>query len=249
MSDWKKYGIHKGLFLWPILWVVLSWSVFVFERVTGYSLNKFGLLPGSSINWYGPLTFPWMHNDLNHITSNTISLFFVGILIRYSFPKVFDSVWVSSLIAPGILLWFVGRPSMHIGASAWLYSLVSFVFFCGVLRLQIRLLAQSMLMVFLYGSFFWGVLPHDPSISYEGHISGAIVGFILAILFRKVEPIEPLRNIQSIAEEDVQWDDWMHPFDRELIFEEINPNAGKLLQPPRDQRFRYEDGSSPDELT
>ena len=43
--------------------------------------------------------------------------------------------------------------------KAWLYALVAFVFFSGVLRLHIRLLAQSMLMVFLYGSFVWGVYP------------------------------------------------------------------------------------------
>ena len=103
-------------------------------------------------------------------------------------------------------------------------------------------------MVFLYGSFVWGVLPHDPSISYEGHLSGAIVGFLLAILFRKEEPIEPLKNIEPIAEDDVPWDDWKHPFERELTYEEINPTAGKPLQQPQVQPFRYEDGSSPDEL-
>ncbi|MAZ96736.1 MAG: hypothetical protein CMP53_04350 [Flavobacteriales bacterium] len=248
MSDWRKYGIHKGLFLWPFLWITVAWLVFTFEVATGHSLSKFGLFPGSWKNWYGPLTFPWLHGDLNHITSNTISLFFVGILIRYSFPKVFDKVWLVSLLLPGIILWFIGRPSIHIGASAWLYALVSFVFFSGVLRLHVRLLAQSMLMVFLYGSFVWGVLPHDPSISYEGHLSGAIVGFLLAILFRKEEPIEPLKNSQPIAEDDVPWDDWKHPFERELTYEEINPTAGKPLQQPQVRPFRYEDGSSPDEL-
>ena len=248
MSDWRKYGIHKGLFLWPFLWITVAWLVFTFEVATGHSLSKFGLFPGSWKNWYGLLTFPWLHGDLNHITSNTISLFFVGILIRYSFPKVFDKVWLVSLLLPGIILWFIGRPSIHIGASAWLYALVSFVFFSGVLRLHVRLLAQSMLMVFLYGSFVWGVLPHDPSISYEGHLSGAIVGFLLAILFRKEEPIEPLKNSQPIAEDDVPWDDWKHPFERELTYEEINSTAGKPLQQPQVRPFRYEDGSSPDEL-
>ena len=93
MSDWSKYGIHKGLFLWPSLWVLVAWLVFAFEHASGYSLSAFGLIPGSLESWYGPLTFPWLHGDVNHITSNTISLFFVGALIRYSFPKVFDKVW------------------------------------------------------------------------------------------------------------------------------------------------------------
>ena len=248
MSDWSKYGIHKGLFLWPSLWVLMAWLVFAFEYASDYSLSAFGLIPGSLESWYGPLTFPWLHGDVNHITSNTISLFFVGALIRYSFPKVFDKVWVTSLLAPGIILWFIGRPSVHIGASAWLYALVAFVFFSGVLRLHIRLLAQSMLMVFLYGSFVWGVLPHDPSISYEGHLSGAVVGFLLSIWLRKTEPIESLKDQKPNPEEDVLWDDWKHPMERSLHFEEIIPTPDTQWKRPQDQQFRYEDGSNPDEL-
>ena len=248
MSEWSKYGIHKGLFLWPGLWVLTAWLIFAFEHASGNSLSAYGLLPGNLGSWYGPLTFPWLHGDLNHITSNTISLFFVGALIRYSFPKVFDKVWVLSLLAPGIILWFIGRPNVHIGASAWLYALVAFVFFSGVLRLHLRLLAQSMLMVFLYGSFVWGVLPHDPSISYEGHMSGAVVGFLIAIWFRKIEPIESLKDQKPILEEEVPWDDWKHPYERALDFEEVIPTLDTPSIRPQGQQFRYEDGSSPDEL-
>ena len=102
MSEWSKYGIHKGLFLWPGLWVLTAWLIFAFEHASGNSLSAYGLIPGNLGSWYGPLTFPWLHGDLNHITSNTISLFFVGALIRYSFPKVFDMVWAISLLAPGL---------------------------------------------------------------------------------------------------------------------------------------------------
>jgi len=248
MSRWRKYGIHKGLFLWPSIWLVLAWSIFLLEQGTGIPLRKFGIVPGEFHSWYGPITFPWLHSDVNHIFSNTISLFFVGALIRYSFPKIFDRVWFISLMAPGFLLWFIGRPNIHIGASAWLYAMVVFVFFSGVLRMHVKLLAQSLLMVFLYGSFVWGMLPHDPTISYEGHLSGAIVGVILSIYYRQSEPIESLRNVERTEEEEVLWDDWKHPFERELDYEKISPTNGTRSQRQEDQQFRYEDGSSPDEL-
>ena len=101
MSHWRKYGIHKGLFLWPSLWLILAWSIFLLEEGAGIPLRKFGIVPGDVHSWYGPITFPWLHSDVNHIVSNTISLFFVGALIRYSFPKIFDRVWFISLMAPG----------------------------------------------------------------------------------------------------------------------------------------------------
>ena len=124
------------------------------EEGAGIPLRKFGIVPGDVHSWYGPITFPWLHSDVNHIVSNTISLFFVGALIRYSFPKIFDRVWFISLMAPGFLLWFIGRPNVHIGASAWLYGMVTFVFFSGVLRLHVKLLAQSLLMVFCTGALY-----------------------------------------------------------------------------------------------
>ncbi|MEY2970460.1 MAG: hypothetical protein RLZZ599_833 [Bacteroidota bacterium] len=248
MSDWSKYGIHKGLFLWPSLWVIMAWSVFLIERAAGANFGAYGMLPGDQKQWYGPFTFPWLHSDFNHILSNTISLFFVGALIRYSFPKAFDRIWIISLILPGILLWFVGRPNIHIGASAWLYSLVSFVFFSGILRLHIRLLAQSMLMVFLYGSFVWGVLPHDPSISYEGHLSGALIGVLLAIYHRKVDPIESLKDALPDFGTDVEWQDWKGPLYQEFTYEVISPKYHTQQPQQRGPLFRYEDGSSPDEL-
>lgn len=246
MSNWSDYGIHKGLFLWPSLWVFTAWAVFGFEQAAEVHLGAYGLLPRSAEQWYGVLTLPWLHGDLNHITSNTISLFFVGVLLRYTFPRLFDRVWLLSLILPGVMLWFIGRPSIHIGASAWLYALVSFIFFSGVLRGHIKLLAQSMLMVFLYGSFVWGILPHDPTISYEGHLSGAFVGMVLAVVFRNAEPIEPLRDTPLVHEE-VEWEDWKDPAERELDFEEVSPSEHTPKPPQKGPQFRYGDGSSPDQ--
>lgn len=249
MSEWSKYGIHKGLFLWPILWLVTIWSVFALEASSGVDFGVYGLRPGNTSSLYGILTMPFLHGDLNHIVSNTISLFFVGVLIRYSFPSIFDRVWLFSMLLPAVGLWFIGRPNLHIGASAWLYALVAFVFFSGVLRIHLKLLAQSMLMAFLYGSFLWGVLPHDPTISYEGHLSGALVGFLLAVYFRKVEPISDLKNQEyPTAQEEVPWEDWKHPLDRTLDFQEVTSTSDTSLKPPRGPQFRYEDGSSPDEL-
>jgi membrane associated rhomboid family serine protease len=175
-------------------------------------------------------------------------LFFVGALIRYSFPQKFDHIWLLGLLVPGVLLWFVGRPNIHIGASAWLYALVSFVFFSGLLRMHIRLLAQSMLMVFLYGSFVWGVLPHDPTISYEGHLSGALVGVLLALYYRKIEPIDSLKDEEPDFGEEVPWEDWRGPLYQPFTYEVISPRSDKPLQQPQGPQFLYEDGSSPDEL-
>ena len=246
MSGWSKYGIHKGLFLWPTIWVALTAFVFSLEQIMQSNFATLGLYPGQLSGLWHILTFPLIHGDFNHLFSNAISLFFVGTLLRYSFPSIFDRVWMLAFLLPGIGLWFIGRPSFHIGASAWLYALVSFIFFSGILRFHIKLLAQSMLMVFLYGSFVWGVLPHDPTISWEGHLSGAVIGLFVALYYRNTEPIAALRD-EPIQHEEVAWEDWKDPLDREVDYEEVKGAQRKPLKPPLKQQFRYEDGSAPDE--
>ena len=34
----------------------------------------------------------------------------------------------------------------------------------------------------------WGLLPYDTKVSFEGHITGAVAGILLAIVYRKEGP-------------------------------------------------------------
>lgn len=57
------------------------------------------------------------------------------------------------------------------------------------------MVAVSLIVAFIYGSTIWSIFPIteivDASISWEGHLSGAISGLIFAIVFRKQGPQKP----------------------------------------------------------
>jgi len=99
------------------------------------------------------------------------------------------------MVFVGVFTWIFGRDSWHIGASGLTYSLAFFLFFSGILRRYIPLMAVSMIVVFLYGSTVWSIFPVteivDPSISWEGHLAGAISGLLCAAYFRKQGPQNP----------------------------------------------------------
>ena len=92
------------------------------------------------------------------------------------------------IILTGLLTWILGRPSYHIGASGIIYLLVSFIFFSGIVRKYYRLIALSLIVVFLYGSMIWYIFPMEERISWEGHLSGFLVGSVFAFIFRKKGP-------------------------------------------------------------
>jgi membrane associated rhomboid family serine protease len=95
-------------------------------------------------------------------------------------------------LASGLITWCIGNPeSTHIGASALVYGLNFFLISSGFIRGNRMLIVISLIMVFLYGSFIWGMIPSlaiPQNISWEGHLSGAIIGVLLAVFLRKEGP-------------------------------------------------------------
>lgn len=62
---------------------------------------------------------------------------------------------------------------------------VLFLFLSGVLNKNTQMLGVSLLVIFLYGSLIWGILPLQEGISWESHLFGALAGVVLAYVFRK----------------------------------------------------------------
>jgi hypothetical protein len=53
-----------------------------------------------------------------------------------------------------------------------------------VIRRDRRAIAASLLVCFMYGTLAWGVLPINPAVSWETHLSAALIGVALALVFR-----------------------------------------------------------------
>ena len=190
---------------------MLIWLIFGLEYLLELDLGTYSVEPRTANGLLGILFFPLLHASLEHIAGNTVSLFVLLVGVRYIFPQLFFRVFTLSYILPGVFTWIIGRPSFHLGASGMIYSLVVFMFFSGVIRVNRYLLALSLLVVFLYGGLFWGIFPLEQGISWEGHLGGALTGFFMAIWFRKEPPIEEIVEREPEWDEDEiesEFDDW-----------------------------------------
>lgn len=92
-----------------------------------------------------------------------------------------------------MLTFLIGKPGWHIGASGIIYALAFFLFFSGILRKYVPLVAISLLITFLYGGLVWNMFPQfaKDTTSWEGHLSGAIAGTLCAIGFMNQGPQRP----------------------------------------------------------
>lgn len=185
-----KLALRIALLLTGFMWLILFLDYFL-----ALELTRFGLRPGHLKGLIGLLTAPLLHSGVEHMFSNTAPLIVSMTTILYLYPrssfKVIPIIWIGS----GMLAWMIGRPSLHFGASGFVYGLLAFVFVSGILRLDMRSVAVSIMVWFLYGSMIWGVLPIRPNMSWELHLSGAILGVVLAIVFRHWD-ITPLKRYE-----------------------------------------------------
>jgi membrane associated rhomboid family serine protease len=53
-----------------------------------------------------------------------------------------------------------------------------------MIKKHYRLVSLSLIIIFLYGSMIWYVLPIKEGVSWEGHLSGFLVGLYFAINYR-----------------------------------------------------------------
>ncbi|GAB1856371.1 rhomboid family intramembrane serine protease [Flavobacteriaceae bacterium MHTCC 0001] len=185
MKKDRHFEYSTGVVAYPILFVLVIWLVFWFEVRFGFNFKNMGILPQTLTGLKGVVLSPFIHGDILHLYHNTIPLFVLTAALFYFYRAIVWKVLLYGILVSGFLTWCIGRPAYHIGASGLIYVLVSFIFFKGVFAKHFRLIALSLLVVFLYGSMVWYTMPIEEGISWEGHLSGLIAGLVFALIFKK----------------------------------------------------------------
>ncbi len=190
-------------FIPPVLAVAFMALLFLLDRVFELELYRFGVYPRALSGLWGILVSPFVHGDLEHLANNASAALVLGWLLVYFYPRSAWAVVAGSWAVSGLWVWVAARESHHIGASGIIYGIAAFLFVSGVVRRHVALMTVSLIVVFLYGSMWWGVLPLVPGISWESHLFGGIAGAVLAVLYRKVPPahVQPPLVLEDDPEE------------------------------------------------
>lgn len=202
---------------YPLLFVLAIWLVFWFEIRFGFDFNHFGVRPRTFQGVRGIFFSPFIHSDIKHLFNNTIPLFVLSMALFYFYRRISWKVMLMGLLLTGILTWILGRPANHIGASGIIYMLAGFLFFKGIFSKYFRLIALSLIVVFLYGGMLWYVAPIDPTISWEGHLSGLISGLGLALFFKQNIAAQPKYEWEKPTFNEEE-DEFLKHFDKDGNF-------------------------------
>lgn len=194
--------------IFPGLLVLVLWLVKIIEVSFQTSFAEYGLLPQTLRGLRGILFSPLLHADWKHLSANSVPLFLLTAGLVYYYGKKARSIFILCWLVTGLWVWiFANDTGTHIGASGVVYALATFHFMGGVLRREPRMMAFSLLVVFLYGGLVWGVIPDfypEKNISWESHLLGGLAGIVIAIAYRGDGPQRKIYHWDE-DEEDMEY--------------------------------------------
>jgi membrane associated rhomboid family serine protease len=152
----------------------------------------------------GVVFAPLLHGSPGHLGANAVSLLLLGTLAGTVYsratPRALPLLWIGS----GLGAWLLGDAgSWHLGASGLTHGLMFLVFTLGLLRRDRPAIAAAMIAFFLYGGMLLTVLPHEPGVSWQAHLGGAMSGVLAAWLLRRCDPLPARRRYSWELEEDL----------------------------------------------
>jgi len=184
MNDTRQSSFWQSLKL-PLIFILLIWGIHLSKLFLGFTFYDWGLYPREYFGLKGIITAPLVHKDFGHLINNSVPFFVVGILMLVFYRRVALKSFVLIYVLTGIAVWLFARPSFHIGASGVVYGMVAFVFWNGIFRKNIRSIAISLVVFFLYSGMIAGVFPVKEGVSWESHLLGALVGVFVSYLYKE----------------------------------------------------------------
>ena len=220
-----------GSMIFPGLLVLLLWIIKLIEVSFQTSFAEYGLEPQTIQGLRGILFSPFLHADWAHLSSNSVPLFLLSSGLFYYYGKKAKAIFILSWLVTGLWVWIFAKDTgIHIGASGVVYALATFHFTGGLLRKEPRMMAFSMLVVFLYGGMVWGISPDffpGKNISWESHLLGGLAGILIAFAYRDAGP---QRKIYQWDDDDETEDDGMDYTEQSEIPEEVNADSQTSVQ-------------------
>ena len=202
----EKIKVIKSLII-SIVFVVILYAVRIAESALGLDFTSLGVLPRETEGLKGILLAPLIHSDYLHLFSNTLPLLISVFFLFYAYPHSAAFVIIIIYFLSGAGVWFLGRDAYHIGASGIIFGLIAFLFCMGVLRKEKKSIGIALIIVFLYGGTICGILPTDPSVSFESHLFGFTTGVICSLIFKNRDEYTEKYDWEEEEDEDEEQDE------------------------------------------
>ena len=174
---WQQSAVLVGVF------VAVLWGLEILDTASGHALDAYGIQPRSEEGLVGIAAAPLLHFGFDHLISNTVPVAVLGFLTLAT--GIARGLLATAIIwvVGGLGVWVFAQPaSNHAGASVLIFGWIVYLVVRGFLNRRTTEILIGVVVFLLYSGALLGVLPGQPGVSWQGHLFGAIGGFVAARL-------------------------------------------------------------------
>ncbi len=156
-------------------------AVQVINSLTANDLLSHGLVPRTWAGLQGIIFSPFLHGSVRHLLSNLLPFIVLSWLVATEGLQRYVRVVLLVTLLGGLLVWIVGRPTIHVGASGLIFGLWAYLLARAWFQRSLISFAVALVTLLGYSGLILGFIP-VPGVSVESHIAGALAGIVVAWL-------------------------------------------------------------------
>jgi membrane associated rhomboid family serine protease len=163
------------------------WLILITDMIIPTPFTAWGILPRSLEGLFpGMIAAPFLHAGVPHLVSNMVPLAVMGTIAALRDWRGMWTALAFSLVVSGLGVWlFSPAWTVTVGASGIVFGLFGYLLARGVFTRRIGDILIGVLIVVVYGTLIWGILPSHPHISWQGHLFGFVGGVLAALATAK----------------------------------------------------------------
>ncbi|HEY8479394.1 MAG TPA: rhomboid family intramembrane serine protease [Spirillospora sp.] len=147
-------------------------------------LDRFGIQPRDVNDLPDIFTAPFMHGGFGHLMANTVPFLILGFIAAARGIAKFLAMSLVVIVVGGLGVWFTGSANT-LGSSILIFGFFGYLVGRGIFERNLLDVAIAIVVVALYGTMLFGVIPGEPGISWQGHLFGLIGGVLGAWFLRR----------------------------------------------------------------
>ncbi len=173
--------------------VMLSFTALLYvveavDQVTALRLDDDGIISRNLDGLWGILWAPLLHSGWPHLISNTVPFLVFGFLAMAGGIRQWIVVTATIWVLCGLGVWLVGPSGTStIGASGVIFGWLVFLLARGFFARSARQIGLAIVLVAIWGSVLFGILPGQPGISWQAHFFGALAGLLAASIVARAD--------------------------------------------------------------
>ncbi|MBA4696191.1 MAG: rhomboid family intramembrane serine protease [Legionella sp.] len=162
----------------------IPWLVYLIDVLMKHRLLALGIIPRKLCGLPGIFFAPFLHGDFNHLFFNTLPLLVLSDFILIQGVNYFLTVTILIGLISGFLIWLLGKPGIHIGASAIITGYWAFLVSSIYQEATPIAIILGLLSLYYFAGIFFGIFPTRKGVSWEGHLLGLFAGIVTTLLLR-----------------------------------------------------------------